>query len=244
MELITIIFVFIVLIILRAIASLDKETIEDIKETVNINQQYENSINDVEVLYSKMKNTDPEFKEKITKIHNLITIDKCEDIKEIAEKSNCTYEECIIKIKYLKHNKIITDYYVDNRHGYIKKCTEEEKKLINKLSPYIYSARLQPKEIAVRTYRSNEEDFEEHYEKIKEELKRLIDKDLLDGVAYNEVDDKLVYYINNKSPEKISITCKCCGAVKELIKGNKERCEYCNSIIDSDEIIKETILKK
>ena len=91
MELITIIFIFIVLIILKVIASLDKETIEDIKETVNLNQQYENSINDVEILYSKMKNTDPEFKEKITKIYNLITINKCENIKEIAEKSNCIF---------------------------------------------------------------------------------------------------------------------------------------------------------
>ena len=80
--------------------------------------------------------------------------------------------------------------------------------------------------------------------KIKEELKRLIDKDLLDGVAYNEVDDKLIYYLNKKNIERVSIACKYCGAIKEMTKGNKERCEYCNSIVDSNEIIKEKILKE
>ena len=239
----TIMFIFVVLIVLRFIAALDTDTIKDIKETIESNQQYENSYNNVEMLYNKMENTDPEFKEKITKIYNLITIDKCESIKEIAEKSGCTYEECIIKIKYLKHNKKITNYYIDKHHGYIKKCTETERKLIKELSPYIYSAKLQPKEIAVRTYRSNEEDFKEHYEKVKKDLKTLIDKDLLDGVVYNEVDNKLIYYINRQNIEKMSITCKYCGAVKEIEKGNKERCEYCNSIIDSDEYLKEKTIK-
>ena len=43
-----------------------------------------------------MELSDPDFYNKIVKITNAITKDKDEDINVIAQKSGCTYEECLL----------------------------------------------------------------------------------------------------------------------------------------------------
>ena len=65
--------------------------------------------------------------------------------------------------------------------------------------------------------------------------KTLYDKDLINGVKLNEVDKEILYYTvekNKKEKDFISIRCKNCGAINDVNRGNKTRCEYCNTIIE------------
>lgn len=67
----------------------------------------------------------------------------------------------------------------------------------------------------------------------RKDLIYLTDNNLLDGVAYNEVDDKLVYYTHNpKENVIVLVECPGCGATIKLNKYSKKRCKYCNMIIE------------
>lgn len=177
------------------------------------------------------------FKEKIDKIYNLITKEKCDDIKLIAKESKCSYNECIIKINYLKRNNLISqDYYVDHINGYIKKCDDKDLALIKKYSAFLYRQKLQIRDIAVKLPHITSKTINKGIEEVRRDIKYLIEKDLVEGVIYNEVDDVLIYYDDKKrGKDLINKKCPNCGAIVELQRGGKERCEYCNSIIDGDE---------
>ena len=183
------------------------------------------------------KESDESFKKKIDKIYDLIVKQKCDDIKFIAKASGCSYHECIFKIDYLKHKNLISDeYFVDHVCGFIKKCDNKDINLLKKYRPFLYYQKLQIPEIAVRLPHVSNETVSEEMEKVKKDIKYLIEKDLVQGVIYNEVDDNLIYYDANKTKNNL-ITKKCpnCGAKVELNTGGKARCEYCNSIITSSE---------
>lgn len=189
--------------------------------------------------YGSILPSDKEFEHKVNAIYNLIVNKKYEDLREIARKTNCTYEECILKIRYLKNKRVIGDnYYIDHISGIIKKCSKEDKVLLKKYSPFIYGKHFQVDEMAVHlpgTTLANKKQVEKQ---IFKELKYLDDKDLINGVILNEVDQKITYYsIEKKLKNKdlVSITCKYCGALNDVRRGNKARCEYCDSIIESKE---------
>lgn len=177
------------------------------------------------------------FQKKIDKIYDLVVKQKCDDIKFIAKESGCSYNECIIKIDYLKHNDMISDeYFVDHICGYIKKCSSSDLKILKKYKPYLCKQKLQIPEIVVRLPHVQSENIPEETEIVKKEIKYLIEKDLVQGVILNEIDDTLIYYDANKNGKNlISKKCPNCGAMVELQKGGKARCEYCNSIITSSE---------
>ena len=80
-----------VLIVIGILPLLKKKKV---KETVINEWSYKRYAN----FYGKMELADSEFYNKIAKITNLILVGKEEDINVIAEKSGCTYEECIMKI--------------------------------------------------------------------------------------------------------------------------------------------------
>lgn len=177
------------------------------------------------------------FKKKIDKIYDLVVKQKCDDIKFIAKASGCSYHECVFKIDYLKHKKMISDeYFLDLITGFIKKCSTEDKALLDKYRPFLKYQKLQIPEITVRLPHVTSETLNEEMEKVKKDVKYLIEKDLIQGVIYNEVDDNLIYYDANKTKNNL-ITKKCpnCGAKVELNTGGKARCEYCDSIITSSE---------
>lgn len=197
--------------------------------------------------YAKFHNNavphDEKFEEKINKISNLIQIDKIMDIKEIAEKSGCTYDECILKIGYLKNKRLIGTYHIDKNTEKLIPCSQKDFKLIEKYKPYIYYNHLQPKDIAIRMPGVTSEKLKEAEEKIYNEILYLEKNDLLNGIKINEVDKKIVYYAVEKNMVKddlITLSCPNCGALNDVNRGSKTRCEYCNSII-VDKIIEENI---
>jgi len=201
-----------------------------------------NTINDFSFqryakFYGDISLKDDNFDAKINKIYDLIVNKKCTDINFIAKDTNCTYNECILKIKYLKNKRAIGDYYIDHVNGIIEKCSKEDLKLINKYKPYIYVKHLQISEIALKLPNSTVNTLKKQEERVYNELKYLIDKDLINGVILNEVDRKLIYYSvekHKKEKDYISIVCPSCGALNDVNRGSKVRCEYCSFIIEDN----------
>ncbi len=178
---------------------------------------------------------DTMFQEKMNKIYNMIEIDKKTDIKKIAEKAGCSYEECILKIRYLKNKGKIGLCYIDHKNGIIKKCNKEEFELINKYKPYIYFNHLSIEEIILRLPGTTNKNRKEVEEQVYNEIKQLYDKDLLINIKLNEVDKQIIYYSDEKSKKEkdfISIRCENCGALNDVNRGNKVRCDYCGTIIE------------
>ena len=100
--------------------------------------------------YDVVEFNDKEFEEKLSKIEWLINMENCTDINFIAQDTNCTYEECIIKIRYLKNKRIIGDYYIDTVEGKIYKCSSEDTELLCKYKPYIYNFHYQIDDIVLK----------------------------------------------------------------------------------------------
>ncbi len=233
-----IILVFIPMFILLFFLSFEYYLFQTIKKRNTAWKHVEEeSYNNYSEFYGEDVKNDVVFQEKVKKIYNLIVKEKCDDIKLIAKESDCKYNECIIKIDYLKHNNLISqDYYIDHINGYIKKCEKKDMDLIKKYSAFIYKQKLQIKDIAVKMPQTTNRNMEEAFETVRKDIKYLIEKDLIEGVIYNEIDDVLIYYEDNKmGKDLISMKCPNCGATVELQRGGKVRCDYCNCIIKSEE---------
>ena len=206
----------------------------------NVNKEIpkNNSINQVSYQkYAKFHDqvvpTDQAFDEKMNKICNLIVIDKKTDIKEIAKLSGCSYEECILKIRYLKIKRQIGTCHINHKKGKILPCTPEEYQLVEKYQPYIYYNQLSISEIACRMPGVTTENIEETKEKIYKEIHSLYESDLLSGIKINEVDKEIIYYNSeNKEKDYITIRCGNCGALNDVNRGSKVRCKYCDTIIE------------
>lgn len=181
---------------------------------------------------------DNEFNYKINKIYDLIINKKYTNIEEIANESHCTIDECILKIKYLKNKRIIGDYYINHITKEIKKCSKEDKALLNKYVPYIYGQHFQIDEIATHLPGTTIKTKKKVEDQIYKDLKYLYDKDLINGLIINDVDRTIKYYSVEKklkAKDYVTMQCEHCGALNDVRRGNKTRCEYCNSIIENKE---------
>ncbi len=185
--------------------------------------------------YDLTEPTDNNFDEKVNKIYNLIINENKDDIELIAKESDCTLEECIMKIRYLKNKRLIGDYYIDVANKIIRKCSETDQQLLKKYSKYIYNQHLQIDEIALRDTRTTLENLEETKNNIYNDISYLYKKGLLNGIKLNNVDKSIAYYtIDKKNPsmELKTLNCPNCGAINELNKHSKVKCDYCGTIIE------------
>lgn len=186
---------------------------------------------------------DANFINQIKVIYYSIIKDGETDIKKIAETAGCTYTDCILKIRYLKNkNKLAEEYYIDEVNGIINRCSKEDQALLNKYKLYIYNNHFQIDEIAAKLPEGRSENQEALQEKIFQDLCYLDDKDLINGIILNRVDKTITYYSIEKQKQKkdkITINCPNCGAINELNKGSKIKCEYCGSIIEDELEIKD-----
>lgn len=186
--------------------------------------------------YNEVKASDPKFDEKINKIYNLIVNEKCDDLHFIAQDSGCTYDECIMKIKYLKNKRKIGDLYIDYINGIIKECSKEDQKLLQKYSPFIYTNHFQIKEMAVKLPEATAFNIQSLEEKVFRDIEYLDSKGLINGISLNKIDKKIIYYtIEKHKNEKdyVTINCPNCGAINDVERGNKTRCAYCQTIIEA-----------
>lgn len=180
--------------------------------------------------------TDNDFDKKIRTIEHLINNEGEINIKEISRKSNCYYEECIIKIKYLMNKRRISNMYIDNTNKTLTKCSIEDEKLLRKYTPFIYRKHLQINDIASRMPGASIDNIENIREQVYKDLIYLDDKNLLNGIIVDRVDRYLRYYsVEKHEIEKnyVSMNCRNCGGLNEVPRGGKKRCEYCETIIES-----------
>ena len=187
--------------------------------------------------YQQYAQSDEEFNRKINKIATLILDLGITDIHDIAEQSGCAYDECILKISYLKNKRVIGDYYIDSAAGIIALCSEEDQKLLKKYQKPIYR------------YHSSLEEMSESLsipiEQVISELDYLDNKKLLNGIILDKIDKKIIYYSVEKHLKEnymVTINCQNCGAINDVKFGSKVRCEYCNTIIE-DKRIEDAIIK-
>lgn len=190
--------------------------------------------------YDYIEPTDSKFNDKVNKIYDLIVNENVDDIEFIAQESDCTLEECVMKIRYLKNKRIIGDYYIDLVTKTIKICSIEDQKLLAKYSKYLYNQHLQVDEIALKLPTTTYENYQEAREKVYKDLLSLYEKGLLNGVKLNPVDYAISYYTidkRKKNLELITVNCPNCGALNDLYRYGKVRCEYCETIIEDKESV-------
>lgn len=185
--------------------------------------------------YDRVEFNDLEFEAKLSTIERMINVENCTDIRFIAQQSNCTYEECIIKIRYLKNKRVIGDCYIDTVNGIICKCTPEEEELIRKYQTLIYKYHYQIDDITLKLPNTSIDNYNTMREAVIRDIKYLTDRGLLNGVMFNDVDKIIIYYSiekRKKWPDYITISCPNCGALSDVNRGSKVRCEYCDTIIE------------
>ena len=183
--------------------------------------------------------TDDEFIKKLNSIYIAVIKEHDTKISSIAKKSNCSTEECVLKIRYLKNKRVLGDFYIDTLHDELIMCSEEDSILLEKYKPYIYHNHLTISEMAARMPGATFKTIDKYKEKVFNELKSLYDKYLINGVKLNEVDKEILYYTvekNKKEKDFISIRCNNCGAINDVNRGSKTRCEYCATILEDKTI--------
>ena len=175
---------------------------------------------------------DGDFNSKLMCIYNLIR-DKEYNIREISEKSNCTIEETVLKIRYLKNKRVIGDLYIDTNNLLLIPCSKEDAELIDKYKAYIYGSHLQINEIANLIPNKGYKDINELRDEVFNELIYLDSKGLINGIRINTVDRKIIYYTieKKKKHDYETIHCPNCGAINDVDSDSKVRCGYCNGII-------------
>ena len=180
--------------------------------------------------FDSIELTDPNFKEKMSKIYYLITKEGMTNLDEIAEQTGCTYDELLLKIKYLKNKRKIGNLFVDRHDHVIRQCTKEDEDLLNKYSKYIYEEHLQPSEIAHKLMLSESERLDVLEKKVIDDLSYLDDKYLINGLNVDTANNKIIYYTleKHKSDEDyLSIKCPQCGALNDVPRKGKVECKYC-----------------
>ena len=185
--------------------------------------------------YEQFIPTDIQFENKISIICKEILVEKNRNLKDLAERAGCTYDECILKIKYLQNKRIVPNFYIEHIEGRLLDCTKEDITLLKKYKPYIYKNHLTISEIASRLPGANLKNLEQLKKQVYDELKKLDEKNLINGIKFNEVDKEILYYtIEKRKQDKdiISIRCENCGAINDVNRRSKTRCSYCNTIVE------------
>lgn len=176
---------------------------------------------------------DPDFDKKINIILDQVNNYKVEDIDKICEKSGCNFNECILKLRYLKNKRWIdSNYYINSSTRTIKMCSDSELELINKYYDMIYLKHFQINEMLKELQKTNQNIT---YEDILKELKELSDNSLLNGIKIDENDNEVLYYSLEKKKKAsfcVTLNCPNCGALVDIPKNNSEKCDYCGTLVE------------
>lgn len=201
---------------------------------INYDHVNEESYQNYAKFYGNTVPKDEEFNNKLDNIYSLIKNSRETDIKKIAKSSNCTLEECVLKIRYLKNKRLLGDYYVDTSNFKVLPCSIEDQKLLDKYKPFIYRSHLQINEIANLISNKGYKNIHELRDEVYNELNYLDDKGLLNGIKIDDIDRAIIYYTLEKKKSVSnyeSIHCPNCGAINDVEVKSKVRCGYCKTII-------------
>ena len=182
---------------------------------------------------------DPAFMDKMHKIVDCVKNRKIESIDEIARESNCTFEECVMKIKYLKNKRILEDYYIDRINKVLKKCDEYDQKILEKYYVMLYINHYQINEMAIRVPNLYNKSLSVVQDGIFNDIKYLYDKCIINGIKLDEENKRIIYYTVEKHKKALlyaTINCSKCGALVDVSRGGNGRCSYCGSIEEDNTV--------
>lgn len=137
---------------------------------------------------------DINYQKKMEVIYHLIINKNQQNIKKIATKSKCSYDECIIKIKYLKHKKLINNYCIDNSTAKLIDSSFEDKKILEKYNKYLEQKNLQINQLAAVVPNSFATNTQEATEQVFNDLVYLEQKNLLDDIRIDKLNRYIYYY--------------------------------------------------
>ena len=186
--------------------------------------------------FGELQPSDPNFTRKMNVIYKSIAEEGNYDIILIAKEAGCSFDECVMKIKYLENKRFFENLHIDTLSGKIKKCTLEDETLLKKYSTFIYNNHYQIKEMAVRLPGATMDKMPELEEKVFKDIEYLDSKGLINGIYLDKENRTITYYTIEKhkdSLEKITINCPYCGAINDVYKNGKSTCVYCKSVIEA-----------
>ena len=178
---------------------------------------------------------DPKFNEKIEAIKNCINEKHLERLDEIANKSGCTFEETVMKIRYLKNKRIFDNIYIDRFNKAVKRCTTEDQKILVLYYNMFYYDHFSISEIAQRVPNYYNKPLPIIEEDVFKDIKYLYDKCIVNGIKLDEERKEIIYYTiekHKKAQNYATVNCQKCGALVDVSRGGNGRCEYCGSITE------------
>ncbi len=176
---------------------------------------------------------DPQFNDKIAKIIDCVNNKKIESIYEIANESSCTFEECVMKIKYLKNKRIIGDYYIDYINRVLKPCIPEDMQILEKYYTMLYFNHYSIDEMARQVPNFHNKPITIIREDVYKDIKYLYEKCILNGIKLDEESQNIIYYTiekHTRAEKYLTVNCSKCGALVDVSRGGNGRCDYCGSI--------------
>lgn len=170
--------------------------------------------------YEKSYENNQSFRTKADSIKNMIMDDKIDDIKEIANNSNSSLEECIMIIAFLENKEIIPNLYINTRLYKLVECSHEDEVLLKK-----YSSFLSRRSTNYSVNNGSNFNFSE--------LLYLYKKGLVSEIEIDEENKQIIFLdlSKNQGNDFISVVCSNCGALNDVNRGQKVTCKYCGSKI-------------
>jgi hypothetical protein len=176
---------------------------------------------------------DPNFNSKIEGIKNCILNKHYESIDEIARESGCTFDECVMKIKYLKNKRVLENYYIDHFNRALKPCTPSDQKLLEKYYTMLYHDHYSIDEMSRLVPNFHNKPMSIVREDVYKDIKYLYDRCVINGIKIDEESQNIIYYTVEKHAKAkgyITLNCSKCGALVDISRGGNGRCEYCGSV--------------
>ena len=178
---------------------------------------------------------DPQFIEKINSIIDCINNKNYDRLDDIASISGCTVEEVIMKVRYLKNKRVFDNIFIDRYNKMIKKCTEEDQKILEKYYNMLYFDHYSIVEIAQRIPNYHNKPMPIIEEDVYKDIKYLYDKCIINGIKLDETRKEIVYYTiekHKKAETYATVNCPKCGALVDVITKQTGRCDYCGSAVE------------
>lgn len=170
-------------------------------------------------IYEKELEKDVNFHIKNDKIKKLIIEEKIRDIKEIAERTGCSLEECFLKIKYLEEKGKIPNIHLNTRAYTLIECSYADEELLKKYTPYLNNRKME-------AHKQNEFRYEE--------ILYLFKKGLIPEIDIDEENKTIIFLdLHNSNNDLVTVVCSNCGSINDINRGSKIRCKYCGSLIVS-----------
>ena len=180
---------------------------------------------------------DLEFDNKIKKIIHCVKDKHLERLDEIAQESNCTVEETVMKIRYLKNKRILDDIFIDNINRVVKKCTLEDTKILEKYYTMLYVDHFSIDEMAQRVPNFHNKPFPIIKEDVYKDIKYLYDRCVVNGIKLDDYRKEIIYYTVEKHKKALTyatVNCTKCGALVDVSRGGNGRCDYCGSLVEDN----------